>query len=103
MAKEAIRVHMVKCHRRPSFFPLDLSSISVENVLYAACWGYSSEQEDWVSALNQFSVYLSKLVPFVFFGRAGGLVGSSLTRDGTRAPVMEAWSPNHWTAREFPL
>ena len=28
---------------------------------------------------------------------------SSPTRDQTRAPAVEAWSPNHWTAREFPL
>ena len=28
---------------------------------------------------------------------------SSLTRDQTWAPVVEAWSPNHRTTREFPL
>ena len=28
---------------------------------------------------------------------------SSPTWDGTRAPWLEAWSPNHWTAREVPL
>ena len=27
---------------------------------------------------------------------------SSLTRDRTWAPAVEAWSPNHWTAREVP-
>ena len=27
---------------------------------------------------------------------------SSLTRDRTRALAVKAWSPNHWTAREFP-
>ena len=26
---------------------------------------------------------------------------SSLTRDQTWSPALEAWSPNHWTAREF--
>ena len=26
---------------------------------------------------------------------------SSLTRDRTRAPAVEAWRPNHWTVREF--
>ena len=25
---------------------------------------------------------------------------TSLTRDGTRAPALEVWSRNHWTARE---
>ena len=28
---------------------------------------------------------------------------SFLTRDGTQAPAVKALSPNHWTAREFPL
>ena len=28
---------------------------------------------------------------------------SSLTRDGTQAPAVRAPSPNHWTAREFPV
>ena len=27
---------------------------------------------------------------------------SSPTRDLTGAPAVRAWSPNHWTAREFP-
>ena len=27
---------------------------------------------------------------------------TSLSRDQTRAPEVEAWSPNHWTAREIP-
>ena len=28
---------------------------------------------------------------------------SSLTRDRTRAPKVEAWSTNHWPTREVPL
>ena len=28
---------------------------------------------------------------------------SSLTRDGTWALAVKALSPNHWTAREFPM
>ena len=27
---------------------------------------------------------------------------SSLARDWTQVPAVEAWSPNHWTSREFP-
>ena len=27
---------------------------------------------------------------------------SSPTRDQTRAPAVEAWSLNHWTARDMP-
>lgn len=27
---------------------------------------------------------------------------SSLTKNRAHAPVVKAWSPNHWTAREFP-
>ena len=27
---------------------------------------------------------------------------SSLTRDWTQAMAVKVWSPNHWTAREFP-
>ena len=28
---------------------------------------------------------------------------SSLTRDGTQAVCMGAWSPNHWTTREVTI
>ena len=42
---------------------------------------------------------------FFFFGRAAWPVGGSLVpRPGIKPmpPVVEAWSLNHWTAREFP-
>ena len=28
---------------------------------------------------------------------------SYLTRGQIKPPAVEAWSPNHWTTREFPL
>ena len=41
---------------------------------------------------------------FYFFFFLAALRGmrdlSSLTMDRTRAPAVEAWIPNHWTARE---
>lgn len=58
---EAICFHMVRWHRQHSFSPPDLRSTSVEDGLYAGCWGYSSEQGDWVSDLNQFTIYLFQL------------------------------------------
>ena len=44
-------------------------------------------------------------VHFFFFLAALSVLWdpSSLTRDGTWAPAVEAWSPNHWAAREVPL
>ena len=27
---------------------------------------------------------------------------STLTKDGTHTPAVEAWSLNHWTSREIP-
>ena len=43
---------------------------------------------------------------FFFLAEPRGLQDlSSLTRDpgiDSRPPAAEAWSPNHWTAREFP-
>ena len=41
---------------------------------------------------------------FFFFATPCGLWDhSSPTRDRTWAPAVKALSPNHWTAREFPL
>ena len=41
---------------------------------------------------------------FFFFGAVprGFQDLSSPTRDRTWAPALKVWSPNHWTAREFP-
>ena len=40
---------------------------------------------------------------FFFFAAPPGLQDlSSLTKDRTQAPAVKAWSPNHWTTREFP-
>ena len=38
---------------------------------------------------------------FLFFW-GGGRDLSSSTTDRTWAPAVKAWSPNHWTSREFP-
>ena len=40
---------------------------------------------------------------FIFLATLRGLWDlSSPTRDWTHTPGSELWSPNHWTAREFP-
>ena len=41
---------------------------------------------------------------FFFLPALGGLQDlTSLTKDPTLAPAVKAPSPNHWTAREFPV
>ena len=52
-----------------------------------------------------FICFVFYFFPFIFFfGHATRLVGlSSLTRDRTQDLVVELWSPNHWTIRDFPL
>ena len=44
---------------------------------------------------------------FIFFplGHATQLTGSwsPLPRDWTGAPEVKVWSPNHWTASQFPF
>ena len=47
-----------------------------------------------ISSLAQFFFFL-------FFDRAVWLVGSQFPNLGP--PAVKAQSPNHWTAREFPL
>ena len=46
----------------------------------------------------------ASLYSFIFFFWPRGLWDlSSLTRDRTCTPALEAWSLNHWTAREVPM
>ena len=50
-------------------------------------------------------LFFLPLILFVWFWPCHRVFGalSSLTRDRTQAPAVEAWGPNHWTTREFPL
>ena len=62
-----------------------------------------------IAILNSFQCVLKSLqwqvtiFFFFFFGYTMYLVGSSSTRDQTRAPALKAPSPNHQTTTEFPL
>ena len=65
---------------------------------------------NWLlTQLNYFQLSLcflwiaADLCFFSFFSSTEHMWDLSFpTRDGTGAPAMEAWSLNHWTAREFP-
>ena len=49
--------------------------------------------------------FLLFIIFFFFLGHAVQLVGSQFPDPGIKPvapPAVEAWSPNHWTAREFP-
>ena len=69
-------------------------------------------QLDWairtqVNIIKHYSGGVWMRLVFVFFFLFACLFGhtwdfSSLTRDQTRAPAVEARSLNHWTAREVP-
>ena len=51
------------------------------------------------ASMNMFCLFVC-----VFFASSWGFQdASSPTRDWTRASEVKAPSPNHWTAREFPL
>ena len=46
-----------------------------------------------------------KFILFIYLGCAAGLVAGIIAPRSGIEPVLsvvKAWSPNHWTAREFP-
>ena len=49
------------------------------------------------------TLVFAKLLSLLLFLEPHGMqILSSLTKDGTHAPLPLKQSPNHWTAREFP-
>ena len=59
---------------------------------------------DPIELFPAFTVFLlDSWRSFFFFSSTDHMRNLSFpTKDGTGAPAMEAWSLNHWTAREFP-
>ena len=49
--------------------------------------------------------FISGIYLFIYLGHATRLAGILIPRPGIEPvpPAVEMWSPNHWTAREFPL
>ena len=49
-----------------------------------------------------FCFYLSEFILFLFFGHTTQLMDLSSPRDQIHTAALEAWSLNHWMAREVP-
>ena len=79
--------------------------LSSENI--ECCIGLHSQQVRKEVTFTEQRIFTRLLVfffCFFFFNFLATLqvCGTSLTRDGTNVPALEAYSLNHWTTREVP-
>ena len=75
--------------------PLQYSCLE-NSINREACWAT-------VHGVAKGQTRLSNTITFHFCCATCLVDLSSPTRDWTHAPAVEAWSPNHWTTREFPM
>ena len=83
-------------------FQLDLErhSLSMSYVHTFSFW----LRKEALLITSKDTTYRQNIIFFFFFAMLSGLQDlSCLTRGRTRALAVKASSPNHWTAREFPI
>ena len=88
-------------------FPFPLPFILIHlcyHVLMASFILWVISHYFFILMLKLFQIFVLLLSFFFFLAVQSGLSDlSSLNRDQTVPPAVEAWSPNHWAARELPV